>query len=214
MKKQKNKYVLSSLLCLLPMIIGAIFYRELPEQMPIHWDINGNVDGYASKFFALFGLPMIMFMIDAFSKFFIANDPKGLDHNDKLLSVFKYLLPVLTTIIIAFEIYTVKFEQNLNISNIMFIFVGGLFIVIGYFMPKMKQNYTMGIKLPWTLNSVDNWNKTHKFASFIFIIGGIFIILTSFINNKFTAIIYMVEIFVICFAPCIYSFVEYNKNKK
>ena len=83
--------------------------------------------------------------------------------------------------------------------------MGMLLVITGNYLPKSKQNYTVGIKLPWTLNSQDNWNKTHRFAGYLWMAGGAFMILTAFLKVNL-AIAIVPVIILIAAAPAIYSF--------
>ena len=85
-------------------------------------------------------------------------------------------------------------------------------MIIGNYMPKVKQNYTMGIKIPWTLNSEDNWNKTHRFAGFIFVLSGLWMIVSAVLKlNEMWAVI---PALVCVFFPVIYSYLLYRKESE
>ena len=89
------------------------------------------------------------------------------------------------------------------------ILVGILFIVIGNYMHKIKQNYTIGIKISWTLNSEENWNRTHRLSAWIFVLGGVAMIFNAFLLSE--ALLFLV-IFALLFIPCGYSFLLYKKG--
>ena len=92
------------------------------------------------------------------------------------------------------------------------IFVGILFTVIGNFLPKTKQTYTIGIRVPWTLNSEENWNKTHRMAGYLWVVCGILFIASAFLPES--EILYIILLCVIIFVPIIYSYVIYRKENK
>ena len=66
---------------------------------------------------------------------------------------------------------------------VMTVLIGVIFTIIGNYLPKCKQNYTIGIKIPWTLNNEENWNKTHRFAGWLWTVCGILIMLTGFFGG-------------------------------
>ena len=76
MKENRKTMILTCMLCLLPMALGLYFYKELPEQMPIHWNAAGEVDGYAPKMLAVFGFPVFFAVLELLMFFVILNDPK------------------------------------------------------------------------------------------------------------------------------------------
>lgn len=215
MNKDDKKFLYSSLLCFIPVLISLLFYKTLPAQIPTHWNINGEVDGYSSKIFALIVIPIILFIIDLVVKIVILNDPKKLGHTRKIKTFFKYFIPLLSLIILIFEILFAKniFISSKYFNNILFTIIGIMFICLGLIMPSVKQNYTIGIKIPWTLNDEENWTKTHKFGGFIFLVGGIILILNNIlIKGTLAEFILIFDIIVMCILPIIYSFVLYKRS--
>ena len=110
----------------------------------------------------------------------------------------------------SYGIIAAALNVNINVSTWVLCFVGILFIVIGNYLPKCKQNYTIGIKLPWTLNSEENWNKTHRFGGIVFVLFGLIQIAGAFLD--FGGIITMITIFAVLLIPMIYSFILYKKG--
>ena len=92
------------------------------------------------------------------------------------------------------------------------ILVGILFIVIGNYLPKCRQNYTVGIKLPWTLHDEENWNRTHRLAGKIWMVGGLLFLLLAVSGYENTVIMPIIML-VIVFVPVVYSYLYYVKHK-
>ena len=97
----------------------------------------------------------------------------------------------------------------LNVGFIVSAVVGIIRAAVGLFLPKFKQNSTAGIRLPWTLNSEENWEKTHRLAGGVWIAGGLLITLTSPLSNVW---ILMVILLVMILIPLLYSF-WYSKQE-
>lgn len=108
--------------------------------------------------------------------------------------------------------YASAFNIEFNIGSICIAFMGLLFIIIGNYMPKTKQNYTIGLKIPWTLNDEANWNATHRFAGRLWVIGGILILPAAFLPITVLPWVLVVIIPLVAL-PVIYSGVYYKKNK-
>jgi len=89
---------------------------------------------------------------------------------------------------------------------------GVVVLVCGNYLPKCKRNYTIGIKLPWTLDNEDNWNKTHRFAGFVWVIGGIVITLDAFLSISLFIILDVIVLLIIL--PVVYSYLLYQKQMK
>ena len=91
-------------------------------------------------------------------------------------------------------------------------FCGVLFIIVGNYLPKVSQSYTVGIKLPWTLDDEENWNKTHRFAGFLWVICGILMIISAFLKIRMVNTLVFLAVMVL--APTVYSFMIYVKKQK
>lgn len=209
-KRHKGILILTSLIILLPILAGLFLWNQLPEEMPIHWNVAGEVDGYCGKPFAVFGLPAIMAAFHWICALATTADPKHDSHNEKHLTLVFWLIPVLTILLISI-MYSTALGQSIAVDKILPAFMGILFTIIGNAMPKFKQNYTMGIKIPWTLNSTENWNKTHRLAGRLWVVCGIAVILVSFIGHPLLLIpilLVMVSI------PLIYSYLLYRKESQ
>ncbi len=213
--KKKNKVdkllIITTLICLLPIILSLVMYDKLPDEMPIHWDINGNPDNYGSKVFATIGLPLMMAGLNIITHFGLNTDPKKANSSVVLKLIGKFTIPFLTVTLVPITIFA-GLGYDMSIERVVPAFVGLLFIVIGNYLPKSKQNYTVGIKIPWTLNNEDNWNKTHRLGGYIWIIGGLVMFVNSFLK------IYWIPVFSIIiasmiFVPVIYSYILYRNEE-
>jgi uncharacterized membrane protein len=105
--------------------------------------------------------------------------------------------------------YAVALGATVRVEIFIIIFLGLLFTIVGNYLPKSKQNYTIGIKLPWTLNSEENWNRTHRMAGRLWVLCGIAMILTSFLGLFW---LFFVVALVMVLAPAIYSYVLHRKG--
>lgn len=202
--------IISTLICLLPIILSLAIYDKLPDQMPIHWDIEGNPDNYGSKAFAVIGLPFMMAGLNLLTHFGLNSDPKKANSSVVLKLIGKLTIPFLSVTLVPVTIFA-GLGYDIPIERIVPAFVGLLFIIIGNYLPKSKQNYTVGIKLPWTLNNEENWNKTHRLAGYLWIVCGLVMFVNSFLK------IYWLPVFIliisgIVFVPAIYSYILYKKG--
>lgn len=211
MKENRKTMILTCLLCLLPMALGLYFYKELPDQMPIHWNAAGEVDGYASKALAVFGFPVFFATLEVLMFFVILNDPKKQNQSNIMRQLGFWSLPAIGMIVYTATIFS-GLGYDLPITTIVMILVGVMFIVIGNYMPKAKQNYTIGIKLPWTLDDTENWNKTHRLAGFLWVIGGIVFLIGAFLPGG--AVLTLITALVMVLVPTGYSYMLYCKKQK
>ena len=200
--------IITSIVILLPIVAGVILWNQLPEEIPSHWNISGEIDGWSSKPFAVFGLPLILCVIHWICVLATASDPKSVNHQKKALTLVFWITPVLSVLLGAIT-YSTALGNAVKVEVIMTIFIGLLFTVIGNYLPKCKQNYTIGFKLPWTLNSEENWNRTHRLAGRISVICGVAITLLGFFG--FTWIMF-ISFIAITLIPTIYSYILFRKG--
>lgn len=170
-----------------------------------------------SKPWAVFGLPVFFAVINIISIVAITNDPKRQNQSKWMKRMIIWLVPALSVILIPISLL-VSIGIRISVPFVVTLLVSILFIVIGNYLPKSRQNYTIGIKLPWTLHDADNWNKTHRVGGVCFIVGGIIL----FISNLFQLgkqtgflnfIIIISTIVLMVLVPIIYSFVLYRKDQ-
>lgn len=207
--KFKKESVISVIISILLFaIVNLLFYKKMPETLPTHWGFNNKIDGYSSKFTALITTPLLLILLNIFSCFMLDNDPKNKDKNNFVITIGKATIPLVMLITFVISVFY-GLGKKINVMVIISIFVGFLLILIGNYLPKTKRNYTVGIKLPWTLNSDENWNKTHRLAGYFFILGGIFFLLTPFIGNEYLIFLTFMIIGII---PAIYSFYLYKNG--
>ena len=209
MKAEKRTMILTTLVCLLPLIAGALVYNKLPESVPVHFDFNGEPNGWAGRAVAAFGLPSLMLAINLFLPFALNADPKRQNMSEALKNVVIWTIPVLS-VICSGATLAKGLGYDVKIEVILPVFMGLLFVIIGNYLPKTKQSYTMGIKLPWTLNSEENWNRTHRLAGFLWVVGGLIFIAMSFIG--WTLPVFLIVLAVMTLVPIGYSYMLYKKE--
>lgn len=208
-----KKLIALQVLMIAAVIASAVYYYPLlPSHMPIHWNINGQVDNYAPKGTAVWMMPILTILL--FAGFFIF--PR-LDPNKDKYKLFDTEWQIIRTGFVAFFAYmqfiTIRASllPGVNIMPLMFIGLGALFIMLGNYLSKIRQNYFIGIKVPWTLASEDNWNKTHRYASWTFVMAGL-ITLSEAYFLWFAPPVIFAGIMLAAFLPMAYSFLLFKKK--
>lgn len=207
-KKNLKVLIITSVVILLPILVGVALWDQLPEQIPSHWNASGGIDGWSSKPFAVFGLPLMLLAFQWICVLATGADPKKANHPEKILHLVLWIIPVLG-VVLSVLTYAVALGQEVRMEVVMPVLIGLLLAIIGNYLPKCKQNYTIGIKIPWTLNSEENWNKTHRFAGWIWTIGGLVIMLTGFFGGFW---IFFAIVLLMVLAPFIYSYSLHRKG--
>jgi len=203
------------ILIFLGLVLGAYFYPSLPDKIPDHWGFNGEINGYGSKLFGAFALPLInlgmyiMFLVLPYI------DPKGKNY-EKFDSTYQYLKYLLIVLFFGMEVYTLLLATGIIVNRPIYIgiMVSLLFILIGNVMGKFKYNYFVGIRIPWTLANEEVWKKTHRLAAPLWVIGGIINMLLNLIGTDLMGIGVMIDVAVIIIVPIVYSYFVYQKIVK
>lgn len=207
-KKYKKTLILTSIILLIPVIVGLLLWDQLPDPMPSHWNIDGEVDGWSSKAFTVFGLPALMIALQWVCIFAATADPRYKNYNHKMIKLAFWVCPAIGLLLCGM-VYPAALGYSVPIETIMPLFLGALFIVVGNWLPKCQQTYTMGIKLPWTLDNEENWNATHRFGGKVWFFGGIATILTAFLGSFWLLMAILAAMVII---PTIYSYIYYRNH--
>ena len=209
MKINKKMLILTTLICLIPIVAGALLYSRLPETMATHWNMSGEPDGWSSRAFAVFGLPGILLAVNLLLPFALKADPKHGNMSEALVKITVWTIPLISLLCCGLTLAR-GLGYELHVEFWVPIFMGVLFIFIGNYLPKTKQSYTMGIKLPWTLNSEENWNRTHRLAGYLWVLGGLLFIVMSFVGWSLAAFLIILAVMVL--VPMAYSYLLYRKG--
>jgi uncharacterized membrane protein len=208
--------ILVLLMILGAIVAGALLWNKLPEQMASHWNVNDEVDGYMSKPWGVFMMPLVT--LGMFVLFLVIPAIDPLKAN---IAKFREAFNLFIALIVAFILYihtlTLAWSlgyDNFKISTSMLPAMGFLFIFIGFMLRKAKRNFFIGIRTPWTLSSDYVWDKTHQLGATLFMVSGVL----AFIGGIFGGM----TAFWFLFVPMIgstlfllvYSYVLYQREAK
>ena len=204
LKDNKKTLIITSILTILPILIGVFFWNRLPDVMATHFGANNEANGFSSKVFAVFGLPLLLLALEWFGALVTSHDPKKQNISPKMFAFVLWIVPVVS-LIGAATIYPYNLGYQIDITFIAELLLGVIFIVVGNYLPKARQNYTIGIKIPWTLANEENWNRTHRLAGYLWVIGGILMVIAALTGIAKTQ--WMIAVFfVLAIVPYVYSY--------
>ena len=207
-KENKKTLFITCAVILLPIIAGLLLWDRLPDRIPTHWGMGGEVDGWSDKGFAVFAMPALMLGIQLLCFFATASDPKRSNIRRKYLSMVLWIIPVLSVMTSCIS-YAVALGAQIRVEQVIPGFFGLMLVIIGNYMPKFQQSYTMGIRLPWTLSSEENWNRTHRFGGKIWALGGIGVLFCTLMGWGIASIAILAVVVIV---PTVYSYVLYRKG--
>ena len=212
-KRNKLKVIISSIIILLPILFGIIMWNDLPDVMTTHWGADGNADGFGEKAFAVFGFPISILALHFVCLIVTSFDKKQKDQNKKALGMIFWILPIISVFMNGM-MYRAALGGELDFGFFMPALLGVMFIFIGNYLPKVKHNRTLGIKIYWTLNNEENWNKTHRFAGKIWVVGGLVLLLLIFVPLEAMVLLAICVIAALMIIPIIYSYNVFRRHKK
>lgn len=213
LKKYSKTLIITTIVILLPVLAGVILWNRLPEQLPTHFNVAGEADGWSSKAFGVFGLPLILVALQWLCAVgSLKTDPKAENLEGKVFSLVLWITPVLSIVMNAL-VYCTALGMNMNVQIIVPLLVGLMMVIIGNWLPKCKPSWTLGIKLPWTLADENNWNRTHRFAGPVWVVCGMAIMLCALIGGALLWL--MPAAFVAMIAvPTVYSYLLFKGKIK
>lgn len=205
-----NKRIITKLLILVSMLTaGLFFYNQLPNTIPTHRNIEWKADNFWSKI-SIFFIPLItLFMVILFpilSKL----DPKK--ENYEKFSKYWEIMQI--TIIwfmayIHFVMIYIILHPTISINFFMLIWLWIFFIMLWNYMWKIRRNYFIWVKTPWTLDNDEVWNKTSRLSGWIFVLSWIIFLAQAFIM-KYLLITFIVTIALCITFPFVYSYIIFK----
>ena len=207
-KLRKDSIISIIVSILIVVIFNLLFYHKMPAELPTHWNFQGQADDYSSKFHAMVVIQGFLVLMNAFLCFMLDSDPKNKQQFNLVMTISKLSMPAIMLLIYIITVMA-GFGREVKVSTILPIFIGLLFIAIGNYFPKIKRNYTMGIKLPWTLNSDENWRRTHRLGGICFIGIGLSLIISIFFKSE---LIFLAALIIGGLIPAFYSYYLYTKG--
>ena len=207
-KNDKKTIIFTTIVTLLPIVAGLVFWDQLPEQLAIHFNAAGEPDGWASKAAAVLGLPAGLAALHLVLLFVTDKDPKRQNISNASKMLMLWVSPFISWLGMAMTI-GFALEAVRNITSIVSVCLGILFMVIGNFLPKCLPSYTVGIKLPWTLHSDDNWRYTHRIGGFCFMAAGLITLMGGIFGLVWAAAPALVLAAIV---PTVASYLYYKKH--
>lgn len=198
-------------------IVGIFGFIVLPDTVPIHWGINGQVNGYGPKWVNTFLFPMISIGIYVLIRVLLAAGPRlgGRQATAANLQIAKVIIAGIILFMLVIQLATIaqSLGASFDMTTVIMLAVSVLFIFIGNYLGKVRRNFWIGIRTPWTLTNSVVWERTHRLGGWLFVAVGLIGIVCSFIPSlRLWGII--IPILAVCVFLYIYSYVIYRQETK
>ena len=208
-RENKRILMITSLIILLPVLVGLLLWHQLPEQVPVHFNSEGVADSYKSKLWGVTFIYFVMLFCHWFAAIVTAVDPRRRNISGKIYRLVLWICPVIS-IFTGVVIYGTALKWPwVNVNVMANLVVGVIFVFIGNYLPKCRQNYTVGIKLPWTLSDED---KTHRFAGKIWMLCGVLVMIVEFLPISRLEVVTVALILLATVPIVAYSYLLYRKK--
>ena len=191
-------------------IVAIVLYPALPEQIPTHWNALGEVDDYTAKPWGVIILPLAALFAWLLMKAIPYMSPRGFrtDEFKGVINIFQLTIVGFLSLVAVLVLLEAR-GVNVYINNVVLVGVGLLFVVMGNYMAKLRKNFFIGIRTPWTLASDEVWARTHRLGGWLFILGGIAIVTFGFLRVPTHWMV--ATIITVALVPFVYSYLLYRR---
>jgi uncharacterized membrane protein len=202
--------LLSYLFIIAAVAVAAWLYPNLPDAVPSHWNVRGEVDRYISKPWGVVVLPLAAILVFVVMRLIPVISPKG--YRTGPFANVLHIFQVATVGFMSLVAVLVLLEAggiDVYINKVIFGALGTLFIVMGNYFAKIRKNFFLGIRTPWTLACDEVWARTHRVAGRLFVLYGLIMLAGVFV--AIPAALFVVMVAVIVLVPVPYSYLAYRK---
>jgi uncharacterized membrane protein len=196
-------------------LVGAVLYPHLPEQVPGHWNVAGEVDRYVSRFWGAFLGPLVSLGIYLLMVFLPALDPRWQNY-EKFGSSYRVLRLAIPGVLIIIYLLTLAaaIGYQVKVGMLVQAFVSILFIMIGNVMGLIRPTFFVGIRTPWTLADDEVWRKTHRLAGPLWVLAGFIGLVTALLPPPWNAIGLLAPLFLAAILPAVYSYLLFRRKQR
>ena len=197
--------IITSIICLLPIVMGVVFYQQLPEQMPVHFNFNNEPDNYASKNFALFGIPIILTLLQIMCCVVSDINKNKMTKEPRFITIIKWFIPILT-IVVSTIIIEIPLGSTVDVRKSICLVMGILFILTGNYFPKMSYEFSKGKIHPIPKNE-EMYRKMTRMWGYTFVVGGIALLFSILFQPIYTVAV-MAIIIIAILIEGLYCFIK------
>jgi uncharacterized membrane protein len=213
MNRGLKPHIIPAAAVLLSFIVTAALLPMLPHEIPIHWNAAGEPDNYAGRIWGAFLLPLTALGIYLLFLVIPSLDPKRANY-EKFAGTY-HLLRVVFVLYMVFlqgiTLYAIILGGEQLNNNLVLLTVAVLFIIIGNYMPRMRPNWFVGIRTPWTLSSEEVWRRTHRLGGQVFVVAGFLMGLAAFLPAAWSFIVVIAAAIISAGIPIAYSYWMYRQ---
>jgi len=196
-------------------LAGALLYPRLPDMITTHWGVSGQPDGWMPKAYGTWLLPGLTLLMTILFPIFSRLDPKQENYPlfARTWEIIQIAMIAMMAYIFAVQLYaSIHPEASALVGRFILLGVGALFVVIGNYMGKIRQNFFVGLRTPWSLSDPEVWSRSQRFGGWMFVLGGLAFMVEAAIW-KYEIPVFIAVIIAVAVVPVVYSYVLYRQRK-
>ena len=194
-------------------IMALVSWPTAPDQIPVHWGLSGTPDRFGGKFEGLLGPPLIAVAVYLVLLTVPRIDPRRA-HYDAFAGPYTIVRTAFVGLMFGLNImvHLAMRGRDVNVNVVGPIGVGVLFLVLGNYLPKIRSNWFIGVRTPWTLSSEESWRRTHRLAGWLFAVSGAIVVLTTLFNPGAGIVAVAVLCAISVAVSIVYSYFAWKKD--
>lgn len=200
------------IIILAPLAIALYYYPQLPDRLPTHWDIYGNIDGYSGKAFAVWFFPLLNLGLYFLMVLAPKIDPRR-ENYKRFAGAYRLVRLFLIIFLSGLNLVTLMagLGYSIKVDLLVKLGVSLLFLIMGNVMGKFQHNYFVGIRTPWTLANEEVWRKTHRFSAKLWVASGIACVILTVLGTIWANYLFFALVVIMCLLPLIMSYLFFRQ---
>lgn len=211
----KRALAISVALAAVGLVASLVCWQRVPDPMPIHWGVGGQPDNWGPRPVGLLLGPGMCLLLPLLLPALLKLDPRR-EHVERSQEVAGTLMVTFAVLFLGIHALTLRavLSESQELSgNAVMVLIGGLFIVLGNLLPKLRSNWFMGIRTPWTLQSEKVWHRTHRVGGWTMVAGGVIAILAAlFTHDQVLFVVSLTAILAGSLFPVAYSYFAWRQE--
>lgn len=207
-----KKHLFPLCLIAISLVSWLLLWDKLPGSLPSHWGVNGEVDKTSSTLVSFLFSNALLIAMYLMMVILPKIDPFKTNYRNFTKSYYKIMYAIISMFFaISYSILLIGLGVDLDMTKLITVALGALFIILGYSMPKIEQNFFVGIRTPWTISNETVWKKTHALGGKLYFASGVIALVTLFISSDFALFAIIVPAILASIISVIYSYVIHKK---
>ncbi|HEX6307590.1 MAG TPA: SdpI family protein [Longimicrobiales bacterium] len=197
------------------LVFSAVVYPSLPERVATHWNVRGEVDGWSAPWSAAVFAPGIALALWLLLPLLRRIDPRRRNY-DRFEPTFWVLVNAIVLFMGAIHVATLGAALGwpFDITRTMLVLIGLTFVVLGNYMPRLRSNWWLGVRTPWTLESEAVWRGTHRVAGYTFVLGGLLAMAAALLPSPLAFVVAFTGMTAGALIPVVYSYVLFRRERR